>query len=101
MSVPSKLTSYFQAGKPVIAAVEPVGYTADEVNAAGGGVCVPPGRPDLLLAEVLRIAGDPPLATEFGHSSRRYSRNVLQNKRSIDSYEQWITSLVKHNPDLA
>ena len=95
MSVPSKLTSYFRAGKPVIAAVEPVGYTAGEVKAARGGVCVPPGRPDLLLAEVLRIAADPPLATEFGHSGRRYSRDVLQNQQSIDSYERWITSLAK------
>ena len=99
MSVPSKLTSYFQAGKPVIAAVEPVGYTACEVNAAGGGVCVPPGRPDLLLAEVLRIAGDRHLATEFGDSGRRYSRDVLQNEQSIDSYEQWIRSLVSLSPD--
>lgn len=93
MSVPSKLTSYFQAGKPVIAAVEPFGYTACEVNAAGGGVCVPPGRPDLLLAEALRIVGDPSLATQFADSGRRYSREKLQNRCSVDSYEQWIQSL--------
>lgn len=99
MSVPSKLTSYFQAGKPVIAAVEPAGYTADEVNAAGGGVCVPPARPDLLLAEVVRIAADRQLATEFGDSGRRYSRDRLQNQHSIDSYEQWIRSLVKLRAD--
>jgi glycosyltransferase involved in cell wall biosynthesis len=94
MSVPSKLTSYFQAGKPVIAAVEPIGYTAGEVAAAGGGVCIPPGRPDLLLSEALRIAGDRHLADEFGDRGRRYSRDILQYKYSIDSYEQWIRSLV-------
>lgn len=93
MSVPSKLTSYFQAGKPVIAAVEPVGYTAREVKAAGGGVCVPPGRPDLLLAEVLRIAEDRHLATEFGDKGRRYSREILRHEHSIDFYDDWIRSL--------
>lgn len=99
MSVPSKLTSYFQAGKPVIAAVEPVGYTAGEINAAGGGVCIPPGRPDLLLAEALRIAGDRRLAREFGDRGRRYSREILQHGHSIDSYEQWIRSLVELRAD--
>lgn len=95
MSVPSKLTSYFQAGKPVVAAVDAAGYTACEVNAAGGGVCIEPGRPDLLLAEVLRIAGDRRLATEFGDSGRRYSREILRHAHSIDSYEDWIRSLVE------
>lgn len=99
MSVPSKLTSYFQAGKPVIAAVEPVGYTASEVDAAGGGVCIPPGRPDLLLAEALRIAGDRGLASEFGDRGQRYSREILQHDHSIDSYEQWIRSLVTTRAD--
>jgi glycosyltransferase involved in cell wall biosynthesis len=94
MSVPSKLTSYFQAGKPVIAAVEPVGYTAGEVAAAGGGVCIPPGRPDLLLSEALRLAADRRLSAEFGERGRRYSNEILQHRRSIDSYEQWIRSLV-------
>jgi colanic acid biosynthesis glycosyl transferase WcaI len=98
MSVPSKLTSYFQAGKPVIAAVEPAGYTACEVHASAGGVCVPPGRPDLLLAEVLRIAGDPQLAVELGAGGRRYSRESLQAGHSIDSYAEWITSLKDLRP---
>jgi len=93
MSVPSKLTSYFQAGKPVIAAVEPVGYTACEVTAAGGGICIPPGRPEILLAEALRISADRRLSTEFGDSGRRYSREILQREHSIDSYEEWIASL--------
>lgn len=99
MSVPSKLTSYFQAGKPVIAAVEPVGYTACEVQAAGGGVCIPPGRPDLLLAEALRIAGDRRLATEFGDRGQRYSREILQYGHSIESYEQWTRSLAHLRAD--
>ena len=99
MSVPSKLTSYFQAGKPVIAAVEPVGYPASEVNAAGGGVCIPPGRPDLLLAEVMRIAKDRTLATEYGTSGRRYSSEILRIGPSIDSYEEWIRSLVTVRAD--
>jgi len=101
MSVPSKLTSYFQAGRPVVAAVEPRGYSACEISAAGGGVCVVPGRPDLLLAEVLRIAGDRHLATELGDSGRRYSRDTLQDVHSLDSYARWINSLASLSPDRA
>jgi hypothetical protein len=100
MSVPSKLTSYFQAGRPVIAAVEPRGYTAGEVSAAGGGVCIPPGRPDLLLAEALRLAADRPLAAEFADSGRRYSNEILRCEHSIDSYEDWIRSLVEMRSNL-
>ena len=42
MSVPSKLTSYFSTGKPVLAAADPDGLTAAELSAAGAGVVVDP-----------------------------------------------------------
>jgi colanic acid biosynthesis glycosyl transferase WcaI len=98
MSVPSKLTSYFQAGKPVIAAVDPTGYTASEVAASGGGVCVPPDRPDLLVAEAVRIASDRQLARILGESGQKYSRDMLRHDRSIDLYEEWIQDLAGRKP---
>ena len=56
MSVPSKLTSYFRAGKPILAATDATGFTASELAASGAGVCVPADRPDLLLSEAIRLA---------------------------------------------
>lgn len=43
MSLPSKLTSYFSAGAPIVAAVPASGGTAAEVRRSGAGVVVPPG----------------------------------------------------------
>ena len=95
MSVPSKLTSYFKAGKPILAAVDRVGYAAIEVEAAGAGVRVPADRPDLLLDEALRLGEDKELASCFGAAGRQYSDNTLAYTTSIDSYEGWIHWLVQ------
>ena len=42
MAVPSKLTSYFRSGKPILAATDVSGFTAGELAASGAGVCVQP-----------------------------------------------------------
>jgi colanic acid biosynthesis glycosyl transferase WcaI len=44
-AVPSKLTSYFASGRPVLAATEPGSVSADEVRASGAGVVINPGEP--------------------------------------------------------
>ncbi|MGW4249112.1 glycosyltransferase family 4 protein, partial [Nocardia sp. NPDC004722] len=93
MAVPSKLTSYFTSGKPILAAAEAAGYTAQEMTASGAGVIVPGGRPELLLAEALRIGTDPVLGAEFGAAGRRYAAALLKADAALDSYEDWIIQL--------
>ncbi|MFG2639779.1 glycosyltransferase family 4 protein [Streptomyces sp. NPDC048370] len=66
MSVPSKLTSYFAAGRPVLASVAAEGGTAQEVLRSGAGVLVPPEDPDALLAEIRRLGEDPTAAEALG-----------------------------------
>ncbi|GLX20490.1 glycosyltransferase WbuB [Streptomyces lavendulae subsp. lavendulae] len=66
MSVPSKLTSYFQAGRPVVASVAAQGGTAQEVRRSGAGVLVPPEDPAALLEAVRSLAGDPEGADALG-----------------------------------
>lgn len=95
MSVPSKLTSYFKAGKPVLAAVDPSSYAAFEIAAAGAGVCVPPDRPDLLVAEALRIGADQRLAQQLGSAGRHYSDQRLSQQASINRYEEWVYWLAR------
>lgn len=56
--LPSKLTSYVVADRPIVAAVEPRGLTANEVNAYGSASVVPPGRPHDLLARLLEVLDD-------------------------------------------
>lgn len=93
MAVPSKLTSYFKAGKPVLGATDAAGFTASELAASGAGVCVPAGRPDLLVRESLRLGTDSTLGAQLGAAGRRYCAEVLSEKTALDRYEQWIINL--------
>lgn len=92
MSVPSKLTSYFSAARPVVAAVDPRSGSAAEMAAARAGVCVPSGRPEALLEATLRLGagGD---ADGMGANGRRYAREVLSEDAALDAYEAWVRRL--------
>ena len=90
MAVPSKLTSYFSAGKPILAASDATGFTASELAASGAGVCVPADRPDLLLSEAVRLATDRELSRQLGEAGLRYCRSLLSEQAALDRYEQWI-----------
>lgn len=95
MSVPSKLTSYFNAGKPILAATDSAGYTAHELAAAGAGVCVPPNRPELLLSEAMRLGADIDLGRQLGESGKRYCTELLSQQTALDGYERWILDLAE------
>lgn len=77
MSLPSKLTSYFAAGRPIIAAVPPQGATAREILLSGAGVVVPIGDADELNRVVARFRGDPGWAASLGAAGRRYAESAL------------------------
>ncbi|CAN7327401.1 glycosyltransferase family 4 protein [Knoellia sp. LjRoot47] len=94
MSVPSKLTTYFWAGRPVVAAVDPDGATAHEISSSGAGVVVAPGSPAELLRAVQQLAGDPARAQVMGAAGRRYAADVLSRQAAVDGYETWVRSLV-------
>ena len=93
MAVPSKLTSYFRSGKPIVAATDAAGLTATELAASGAGVCVPANRPDLLLSEALRLGTDRCLGARLGEAGRRYCDELLSEKSALDRYERWIIDL--------
>ena len=93
MSVPSKLTSYFSSGKPILAATDAAGLTAAELAASGAGICVPAGRPELLLSEAIRLGTHQELATRLGEAGRRYCDELLSEEAALDRYEQWIVDL--------
>jgi glycosyltransferase involved in cell wall biosynthesis len=93
MSVPSKLTSYFAAGRPVLAATDPLGVTADEIRASGGGMVVPSGDPELLLAGALELSRDPERCGRLAENGREYRRSVLSADAAIDQYAGIIALL--------
>ncbi len=87
MAVPSKLTSYFGAGRPVVAATDPGGFTASEIAASEAGIVVPAGAPDALLDAVLGVSMDKLAAAQLGVNGRRYRESVLDAEVAI---EHWV-----------
>jgi len=93
MAVPSKLTSYFSTGLPVIAATDEGSVTAGEILAAGAGVRVIAGAPNLLVDAALALGQDPELARRFGQSAMDFRENFLSQNAAIDRYDQWLSGL--------
>jgi glycosyltransferase involved in cell wall biosynthesis len=83
MSVPSKLTSYFAAGRPVVASVAAGGGTAQEVERSGAGVLVPPEDPRALLDAVRELAADPARADALGARGPAYAREHLSREAGL------------------
>jgi glycosyltransferase involved in cell wall biosynthesis len=77
MSLPSKLTSYLHAGRPVLAASPAGGGTAAEVVRSKAGVVVSAGDPAALLSAVRRLAADPDGMARMGAAGRSYAARHL------------------------
>lgn len=79
MSLPSKLTSYFQVGLPILAAVEAGGPTARQVTRSGGGVVIAPGDASNLYSAVKSIRDYP------DHGKRLADRGIAFARVSLDA----------------
>ena len=93
MAVPSKLTSYFSAGRPVLAATDAHGVTAGEIGDSGAGVVVPAGDPVALLDEAMRLADNTEVAGLLGAAGQRYAHRLLSPERALNEYEDWCYRL--------
>jgi colanic acid biosynthesis glycosyl transferase WcaI len=93
--VPSRLYGVMSAGRPVIVAADPESETAQVVLAAGCGVVVPPGRPEL-LARAIRDAYDGKLDLEgMGRRGREYVTSEADRQIAIARYRSLLFELVK------
>ena len=93
MAVPSKLTSYFSAGRPVLAATDANGITAAEIRDSGAGIVVPAGDPAALLDTAVHLADNIEVGKRLGMSGRQYARRLLSPDRALDEYECWCDRL--------
>ena len=73
MSLPSKLTAYFAAGRPIVAAVPRGGASAGEVERSGAGLVVPAADPGALLAAIDRLGSDDALARRLAAAGPAYA----------------------------
>lgn len=93
MCVPSKLLSYYSAGRPVVAAVNPEGITADEIRESRAGVAVPAGDPKRLLDEVTALAHDQQAREDMGEAGRRFVQREFDRASTIDAMSEWLIGL--------
>lgn len=94
MAVPSKLTSYFNSGKPVVAATDVNGITAEELRAAAAGIVVPAGQPQALLEAAMELVRDPSTSVALGRSGLRYRHTVLDEETALDRFTEILAAVV-------
>jgi glycosyltransferase involved in cell wall biosynthesis len=87
MSLPSKLTSYFLAGLPTVAAVAREDESAGEINTARAGIVVEPGNPIRLVEVLAELRADSRRAQKLGRSARAFAQQHLSETASIDGFE--------------
>lgn len=97
MSLPSKLTSYFAAGRPVVAAV-PLGATAREVVQSGAGLVVTAEDPIALLAALDRLATEPELGVRLAAAGPAYASAHLDSAATLTRAEGFIAQLLGRRP---
>lgn len=93
MSLPSKITSYFLAGRPVLAAVPPGGSTARELARSGGAYLVPAGDPSALLDGLRTLAADRSLRRGLVQNATRFALADLDRDRSLGAAERFVEEL--------
>lgn len=90
MALPSKLTAYFAAGRPVVAAVAQHSETAAEVRRSGAGIVVAPESPSALAAALARLRADASLRVRLGAQGRRYAAEHLVREVVLPRWVQFV-----------
>jgi colanic acid biosynthesis glycosyl transferase WcaI len=93
MCVPSKLTSYFAAARPVLAATEDTSPASAEIRAADAGIVLPPARPELLVEAAVALGQDHVGRTRLGRNGRDYALRVYAEDRARSDYLAWLDRL--------
>ena len=94
MALPSKLTSYFASGRPVLAAVSARSESAREMRAAGGGILVSPEAPHEMARAILELRNDPSRAQALGVSGLAYSAQHLGERAACMEFDRFLRCLV-------
>ncbi len=98
MSLPSKLTSYVAAGRPIVAAVAPGGTTAKEVEGSGIGLVVAAGDPAALLDAIERLAAQPDLAARLIGAARDYAAARSDREQATPRLDAFVALITRPTP---
>jgi glycosyltransferase involved in cell wall biosynthesis len=94
MSLPSKLTAYCAAGRPIVGAVRAYGATYDEITRSGAGLLVEADCPEQLLEEIDRLYRDPYLSHRLAEAGLSYASESLASAAALDRGEELVDRLL-------
>lgn len=94
MSLPSKLTSYLVAGRPIVAAVNPAGQTGREVVRTGAGLAVPADDPQALFAAIRDLVADEARLANLAQHGAAYARDHLSAPAALARAEGFVLRLL-------
>lgn len=95
MSMPSKLTAYFVAGRPIVAAVNPDGATARELRRARAGVVVPAGQPAALVNALLGLGAGSAAIDRLAANGQRYAQTVLSKDAILGRASRLVDGIIQ------
>src|SRR5205807_6536184 len=93
-ALPSKLSAYLLAGRPVVAALALSSSAAGEFSAADGGIAVPPDDPRALVEAIARLKNAPDAARQMGARGRAYALQHLVAGQALAQYDAFIDRLL-------
>jgi colanic acid biosynthesis glycosyl transferase WcaI len=93
-AVPSKLTTYFSTGLPVIAATDSASITAEELQLSGGGLRVDAAAPSALVDAAEALGADPELGRRLGAAGKRFREDYQSEEGSLTAMRGILETLV-------
>jgi glycosyltransferase involved in cell wall biosynthesis len=88
---PNKVFDYMAAGRPVICAID--GAIRRVLEAADGGMFVPPGDAQALAEAITRLADDPVRGREMGMNARRYIEEHFDREKLAEKLANLLEGL--------
>ncbi len=95
MAVPSKLTTYMRAGKPIIAATSPESNCAAEILKSASGIIVEPGNPEALSSSIDLLFRDASLRKTLAENGEIYSEFAYSAESSLNKFREHINALLE------
>ncbi len=89
--IPTKMLEFMACGRPVILTAR--GQAAAVLDAAGGGLAIPPEKPEELVRAVDLMAKDPQLRQSLGRSGQKYIVARLSREETALRYIKVIGRL--------
>ena len=101
MAVPSKLTSYFSTGLPVIAATDAGSITAEEMELSGAGPRVDASSPEQLVAAAELLAADPDLSRSYGSAGQAFRDRRLDARQATSAFSAILAATRSGRPEVS